>query len=231
MYRAVVWFGFVRPALLLAIVLCWVDCCSGSWVLLGLLCFLRVTQNRCYGGRGYPAFSHPDVCSIRQLSVFSTSGPRLHAAEGDLRLVEQSTLSNWLTGRLEIFFEGSWSQVCATNFTGTDADVACRQLGFGNGSVLPARPDARDPLVSEFVYPEVALSAPGCNGSEANLLDCQPQRPASRTNKECLGLSDRTRGLVIGCVAARMEGTLWRDAHVVPCTCMYYRSSHCFVLR
>ena len=29
-----VWFGFVRSALLLAVVLCWVDHCFDSWVLL-----------------------------------------------------------------------------------------------------------------------------------------------------------------------------------------------------
>ena len=43
-YRVGVWFGFVRSALLLAVVLCWVDSRFGSWLLLGLLCFLRVTQ-------------------------------------------------------------------------------------------------------------------------------------------------------------------------------------------
>ena len=42
-YRVGVWFGFVRFALLLAVVLCWVDRCFESWVLLGLLCLLRVT--------------------------------------------------------------------------------------------------------------------------------------------------------------------------------------------
>ena len=41
-----VWFGFVRFALLLAVVLCWVARCFGSWVLLGLFCLLRVTQIR-----------------------------------------------------------------------------------------------------------------------------------------------------------------------------------------
>ena len=44
-YRGGVWFGFVGSALLLAVVLCWVDGCFDSWVLLGLLCFLRVTLN------------------------------------------------------------------------------------------------------------------------------------------------------------------------------------------
>ena len=51
-YRVGVWFGVVRSALLLAVVLCWVDCSFWSWVsgvaqvLLGLLCFLRVTHWR-----------------------------------------------------------------------------------------------------------------------------------------------------------------------------------------
>ena len=39
-----VWLGFVRSALLLAVVLGWVDCCFYSWVVLALLCFLRVTH-------------------------------------------------------------------------------------------------------------------------------------------------------------------------------------------
>ena len=43
-YRVGVWFGFVRSTLLLAVVLCWVDGGIDSWVLLGLPCFLRVTQ-------------------------------------------------------------------------------------------------------------------------------------------------------------------------------------------
>ena len=41
-----VWIGFVRFALLLAVVFCWVDRCFASWVLLGLLCLLR-TENAC----------------------------------------------------------------------------------------------------------------------------------------------------------------------------------------
>ena len=43
LYRVGVWFGFVRSALLLAVVLCWVGFCFDSWVLLGLLCLLHVT--------------------------------------------------------------------------------------------------------------------------------------------------------------------------------------------
>ena len=53
-YRVGVWLGFVRFALLLAVVLYWVDPCFGSWVLLGLFCLLRVSCNTdalvCNGG-------------------------------------------------------------------------------------------------------------------------------------------------------------------------------------
>ena len=43
MYRVGVWLSFVRFALPLAVVLCWADRCFGYWVLLGLLCLLRVS--------------------------------------------------------------------------------------------------------------------------------------------------------------------------------------------
>ena len=48
-----VWFGFVRLALLLAIVLFWVPRCFGSWVLLGLFCLLRATQPIMVDQTGY----------------------------------------------------------------------------------------------------------------------------------------------------------------------------------
>ena len=38
-----IWFRFVRSALRLAVVLCWIDRCLGSWVLPGLFFLLHVT--------------------------------------------------------------------------------------------------------------------------------------------------------------------------------------------
>eukprot|EP00892_Ulva_mutabilis_P007273 jgi/Ulvmu1/4918/UM202_0003.1 len=97
--------------------------------------------------------------------------------DGDVRLVEQTSVANWQIGRLEVFFEGSWSQVCAENFGEADANVACRQLGFGAGTVGPTFSDFSDPVDSvdpdrPLVFPEVVLTSVGCNGSEARLLDC-----------------------------------------------------------
>ena len=44
-YRVGVWFGFVRFALLLAVVLGWVNRYFDSWVLLGLFCLFRVKHH------------------------------------------------------------------------------------------------------------------------------------------------------------------------------------------
>ncbi len=45
---------------------------------------------------------------------------------GDLRFHEQDASS----GRLEIYLRGEWGTVCDDGFGQTEADVACRQLGF-----------------------------------------------------------------------------------------------------
>ena len=132
----------------------------------------------------------------------------MHAEEGDVRLVEPSTVANWQVGRLEIFFEGSWSQVCARAFNAPDADVACRQLGYGAGTVGPVHARVRGELQlpEAQVFPEVALTTPGCNGSEATLLDCGPSsvRLTEFQTRDCY--STDSPGLMLACVADPVPG-------------------------
>ena len=53
---------------------------------------------------------------------------------GELRLVNrngQTSSSFTITaGRLEVYYSGQWGTVCDDNFDQTEADIACRQLGF-----------------------------------------------------------------------------------------------------
>ena len=128
------------------------------------------------------------------------------AEEGDLRLVDEEEVAAWQVGRLEVFFEGSWGQVCAANFAAADADVACRQLGFGAGSVGPNSANGAPAMDDRLVFPVVALTTPGCNGTEDSLLDCGPftGHTTRFTDRDCFG--DNDPGLTLACVATPEEG-------------------------
>ncbi|MDP1822327.1 MAG: scavenger receptor cysteine-rich domain-containing protein [Archangium sp.] len=67
-------------------------------------------------------------------------------------------------GRLEVFADGGWGQVCDDRFDLDDHGprVVCRELGFASGS----QSDATGPD-DVFLIDEVV-----CAGNEATLIDC-----------------------------------------------------------
>jgi len=123
-----------------------------------------------------------------------------------VRLVEQKRVANWVQGSLEIFAGGAWARVaCSGAFTGVDADVACRQLGHGRGTVALSAVDdgfllQDDPPLCPRGTPQVMLPL-GCNGTEAAVLDCSGAEGTPRGRD-----SFCDAGLVLACVAEEQEG-------------------------
>ena len=117
-------------------------------------------------------------CAVKFVS------PLCCAEEGDLRLVDEEEVGAWQVGRLEVFFEGSWGQVCGGAFNAPDAIVACRQLGFATGAPGPLRRNLGG-IPSNMgtgdrpVYHKVAITSPGCTGTEARLVDCPTEADSS----------------------------------------------------
>ena len=53
---------------------------------------------------------------------------------GDLRLLSNDGRVNASSGRLEVYYNRQWGTVCDDSFGQTEADSACRQLGFTSAS-------------------------------------------------------------------------------------------------
>lgn len=131
-------------------------------------------------------------------------------------MMDEDEIANWKFGRLEVFFEGSWSQVCANHFDGADANVACRQLGYGAGTSVPQILTAakREDLQQTLVFPEVAIVGSVCNGDEERLVNCgasvrgPEDPPGSFFGTYQVGLTCRNKngaGLFLACVASPLS--------------------------
>lgn len=87
---------------------------------------------------------------------------------GVLRLVPIGN-SNYKERLLEIFIEpyNGWITICDNNWDNHDAQVACKQLGFGStGTAVQVFSHNTSDI-------PIRLDNVNCNGSESRLIDCE----------------------------------------------------------
>ncbi|XP_019633514.1 PREDICTED: soluble scavenger receptor cysteine-rich domain-containing protein SSC5D-like [Branchiostoma belcheri] len=85
--------------------------------------------------------------------------------EDGLQLVGGSSPNE---GRVEVFHEGTWESVCQAGWDLEDADVVCRQLGYGRAADI-SQSETFGQVSGDFGLGDVA-----CTGSEATISDCSP---------------------------------------------------------
>ena len=71
-------------------------------------------------------------------------------------------------GRVEIFYDGRWGTVCQNYFDIVEANIVCRQLGFGGATGY--RTNSFYGAGSGVVW--LQLDWPGCSGEENSITLC-----------------------------------------------------------
>nr|XP_042702022.1 scavenger receptor cysteine-rich domain-containing protein SCART1-like [Chrysemys picta bellii] len=100
------------------------------------------------------------------------------------------------SGRVEVWYRGSWGTVCDDSWDMADANIVCKQLGCG--SAVSALGEAAFGEGTGPIWVEIL----NCRGTESSLWDC-PAKPWGESNcghKEdaavnCSGLTERTDSL------------------------------------
>lgn len=85
--------------------------------------------------------------------------------DGDIRL-EGGVTVTLISGRVEVYLNGTWGTVCDDGWTITNADVVCQQLGY-DGATSALRRATYGDSTGPIYYDDVR-----CTGSEARLVNC-----------------------------------------------------------
>ena len=98
------------------------------------------------------------------VALLALPSPGRAQTTGDLRLRDGATA---LEGRVEVFANGEWGTVCDDRFGMSDAEVACRQLGYEGGTAL-----YRNNVTPGAETLPIHLDDLACDGTEERLIDC-----------------------------------------------------------
>lgn len=83
-----------------------------------------------------------------------------------VRISSGQTEDNATTGQVEMYVDGNWVTVCADGFDENDAQVVCRELGFGNSKTLV-------PGAFGSKYYTNSILNLNCTGTEATVKECK----------------------------------------------------------
>ncbi|XP_013393889.1 scavenger receptor cysteine-rich type 1 protein M130 [Lingula anatina] len=132
------------------------------------------TENRLdacsHGWIGYPSTAYCSATSNVDASVLCKAPD-----DGQLRLVDGN---GYNSGRVEIKFAGVWRRVCHNGWGSDDAEVVCRQLGYG-GYIRAARDWSPKGNGSFW------LSNVRCLGSETAITNCANGGIGSHSTDNC----------------------------------------------
>ena len=111
-----------------------------------------------------------------------------------VRLV--SSTNSLSSGRVELFYNGTWGTICVDSWDLQDAEVVCRQLGYNGASSAPV-----DALFRKGTGP-IWLDDVHCEGNETSITQCSHRG---------WGVHNCGRGKNAGVVCRQLKGQLDYD--------------------
>ena len=111
-----------------------------------------------------------------------------------VRLV--SPTNSLSSGRVEVFYNGTWGTICDDLWDLKDADVVCRQLGYNGASSAPV-----DAVFGQGTGP-IRLDDVHCEGNETSITQCSHRG---------WGVHNCGRGKNAGVVCRQLKGQLDYD--------------------
>ena len=121
------------------------------------------------GGEGDPTGCSGSALDV-QITVrqAAASAPGAYI-DGDLRLVNGATPNE---GRLEMYVDDQWGTICDDYWTDDEADIACRQLGYEQGTVKNGGRFLQSHFGAADEGVPIWLDNLICDGDESDLIDC-----------------------------------------------------------
>ena len=121
-----------------------------------------------------------------------------------VRLV--SSTNSLSSGRVELFYNGTWGTICVDSWDLQDAEVVCRQLGYNGASSAPV-----DALFRKGTGP-IWLDDVHCEGNETSITQCSHRG---------WGVHNCGRGKNAGVVCRQLKGQLDYDLANNYCPIIY----------
>lgn len=130
----------------------------------------------------------PNVCATQDVHYASVSCFDKQEDEG-LHLspvLSDTNVSSPSSGKVELFLQQAFGQICSTYFTEKEANVTCRQLGFSGG--VPMVYGAAETL-------PFLLTGLHCSGDEDKISDCYKETQICYSNQRAGVLCYNTTGV------------------------------------
>lgn len=93
-------------------------------------------------------------------------------AAKDVRLITKDGVESNTEGRVEVYLNGAWGQVCSSGFSSKDASVVCRAT---NGNAEGIAISGQHGIGSD----PITIGQLECNGGEQSVLDCPYTRQST----------------------------------------------------